>query len=281
MHRSHTHLPTNTHSSHIQLPTQLTHNYTQLTHTHLPTDSSHTHLPPHTHSSHIITHKQSSLTDLSTDTQLIHTFTQRSTHRQTRSSHIFTYRQTQLTHTFIYRQTAHTYNYPQTHTYPRTHTHIYPQTHTHIYSQTHSSHIHLPTDTHTFIHGHTHTPETNTHSNFLLSSSVGAQDDLQGAGADLVEVTVQDASVEKRRRLHQAEKAHVVVGVQGRVCLDSEADVGRRTHIWPQLLHLSARKGGGGGAVSMDRTEMFMETPNESGIMGSTDRNGKKNTPTQ
>ena len=114
---------------------------------------------------------------------------------------------------------------------------------------------------------------------------MGAQDDLQGTGADLVEVAVQDAGVEKRRSLHQAEKAHIVVGVQGGVRLDSEADVGRCTYIWPQLLHLSARKGrgggGGGGALSMDRTGMFKETPNESGIMGSTDRNGNKNTPTK
>lgn len=124
-----------------------------------------------------------------------------------------------------------------------THTFIHRHTHTHIYSQTHTQLAHTITHRHTHIYPRIHTPETNTHSNFFLSGGVGAQDDLQGTGADLVEVAVQDAGVEKRRSLHQAEKAHVVVGVQGGVCLDSEADVGRCTYIWPQLLHLSARKG--------------------------------------
>ena len=79
--------------------------------------------------------------------------------------------------------------------------------------QTH--HTHLPTATSTFTHTHTHTPERNTHSHFLLSCGVRSENDLQGAGTDLVEVAVQDAGVEKRRGLHQAEKADIVVGVQG------------------------------------------------------------------
>ena len=81
---------------------------------------------------------------------------------------------------------------------------------TQSYTLTHS-HIHIHTHTHT----HTHTPERNTHSHFLLSCGVRSENDLQGAGTDLVEVAVQDAGVEKRRGLHQAEKADIVVGVQG------------------------------------------------------------------